>query len=248
MADITNWLYRFYWTIERRIVPGLRNSQYEYFDEVNSRVTAETSWLDLGCGNHLFGGWMRKEQAEVMSRCRNLAGIDLNHSSLLKHSALRNKVEGNLEHLPFRDASFDLVTTNMVVEHLETPCTVLSEVRRVLKPNGVLVFHTPNYHNPAFQVALRTPESIKRILIRFFEQRGPEDTFPTFYRLNTPSQIQTFLEGSGLRLLQLRLVNSSALTVMLGPLVVFELLILRLLSRPKLAIFRPNIVAIARKG
>lgn len=46
--------------------------------------------------------------------------------------------------LPFPDASFDLVVSNHVIEHTEDPSHHLREIRRILKPDGVVYLATPN--------------------------------------------------------------------------------------------------------
>ena len=48
-------------------------------------------------------------------------------------------VQGDLDHLPFRDASIDLLTLSLALHHLPTPRHALPELRRVLRPRGRLV-------------------------------------------------------------------------------------------------------------
>jgi len=48
-------------------------------------------------------------------------------------------VQGDLEHLPFGDASVDLLTLSLALHHLPTPRHALPELRRVLRPRGRLV-------------------------------------------------------------------------------------------------------------
>ena len=48
-----------------------------------------------------------------------------------------------LEALQLPAASFDIVTLYDVVEHVPDPCVLLQEVRRILKPDG-LVLQSPN--------------------------------------------------------------------------------------------------------
>lgn len=49
--------------------------------------------------------------------------------------------------LPYPDDSLDLVTFTEVIEHVENHRAVLRDIRRVLKPGGLLVITTPNILN-----------------------------------------------------------------------------------------------------
>ncbi len=152
-----------------------------------------------------------------------------------------------MEQLPFCDAAFHLVTANMVVEHVERPSKVLSEIERVLKPGGTFLFHTPNYHNYKVFLGSLLPAGVKKRLIRLLEQREEHDVFPTCYRLNTPSAIRRETGVKGLRLKDLRLVNTSAIA-MLGPFAIIELVLIRLLNLRPLAGYRSNIIALIEKA
>jgi len=56
------------------------------------------------------------------------------------------------EKLPFADASFDIVLSDNVIDHAEKPLEIISELARVLKPEGLLYF-TVNIHHPIYQMA-----------------------------------------------------------------------------------------------
>ena len=49
----------------------------------------------------------------------------------------------NLEHLTFPDATFDLLITQDVMEHVFDPEAAFREIGRVLKPSGVHIFSVP---------------------------------------------------------------------------------------------------------
>jgi SAM-dependent methyltransferase len=108
-----------------------------------------------------------------------------------------------LDHLPFADGSFDLVSCNMVVEHLRTPAKTFQELTRVLAPGGHLVIHTPNalsYVVFAGRIAKAVlPREWIYKLILWSEFRKSEDVFPTFYRANSKRRIKNLLSQAGLR-------------------------------------------------
>jgi SAM-dependent methyltransferase len=58
------------------------------------------------------------------------------------------------EHLPFDDASFDIVLSDNVIDHAEDPQRIVDEMARVLKPGGVLYF-TVHVHHPFYHLASR---------------------------------------------------------------------------------------------
>ncbi|HUF54169.1 MAG TPA: methyltransferase domain-containing protein [Dehalococcoidia bacterium] len=51
---------------------------------------------------------------------------------------------GDAARLPFADASFDVVVSFETIEHVPDPMLMLHEIKRVLKPEGLLVVSTPN--------------------------------------------------------------------------------------------------------
>jgi hypothetical protein len=65
-------LLRIYWWLEKRIVPGLRYSQYHYHETLQSVVPVNCHWLDLGCGHQMFASWMTKEEQDIGRRASRL--------------------------------------------------------------------------------------------------------------------------------------------------------------------------------
>src|SRR5205823_6579184 len=58
---------------------------------------------------------------------------------------------GSLAQAAFPARSFDIVTLFHVMEHVANPREVLSEVSRILKPDGVLVLQVPNIDSWQFR-------------------------------------------------------------------------------------------------
>lgn len=258
MSALRGRLLRFSQGVSRLLVPGLRNSQFAYYQTLKQLFNAQwgslelwsggqAAWLDIGCGHHVFGHWMEREQAEILRKCRFVVGADLELEAVRKHRGIKNKVLADLRSVPFKPASFDLITANMVFEHLEDPTAVLSQIGLLLKPDGLVVFHTPNLRNYLVFAASLVPGALKRRITQFLDGRADKDIFPTSYRINTPGRVRELAQGAGFKVLQLSLVNSSPVTAMLGPLVVVELLITRLLNLARFRNCRSNIIALLQK-
>ncbi len=246
MLVVRDALFRWYWSLERRIVPGLCSSQLVFADVLTALFVGRPVWLDLGCGRRPFPEWMPREEDRLLERVGWPVGVDRDLQSLRDHHAYRDKVLSGGEALPFKSGVFDVVSANMVVEHLEQPDLVLREIHRVLRPGGHFLFHTPNRRHWPLTLARLVPEFIKRWLIHLLEGRRPEDVFATHYRFNDPDQILHLATTAGFRVERLHLLSSSATTPMLGPLVLIELLWIRWLRRPSCAGLRSNIIGILR--
>jgi ubiquinone/menaquinone biosynthesis C-methylase UbiE len=240
-------LYRFYWWLEKKMVPGLRSSQYAYFEALSAHFPPNARWLDVGCGHNIFGSWMTGEEREIVSRARSVVGIDLDLESIRDHKTIRNRVLCTLENLPFPDGAFNVISANMVVEHVQDPVGALRAIHRVLAPSGLFVFHTTNRKNPLISVAAHVPQGLKNRLIRFFENRAPEDVYPTWYRFNRAEQIRAAAAAANLEVVQLDQISTSALTVVLGPLAALELLWIKWIAAPSRAGLRTNIIGVLRK-
>lgn len=191
-----------YRTRYRAIRPGWLPSGELLENMVRGAITDQSSVLDLGCGR---GGVVELIWRDVALA----AGIDPDADSVAEHRAAGMPVlRATGEHLPFASASFDVVVSVWVLEHLREPSKVLAEVRRVLRPGGRFIFLTPNLRHP-LMVLNRVGKAVPRLQRRLVPKvygRHEADTFPVQYRANTVRALRKLAREAGLEVANLSVV------------------------------------------
>ena len=205
-------------TIARAIRLDLTHYEEHYASALRRYVGQGARWLDLGCGHRIVPDWAMApaEQERLVKRATFLVGVDL-HDGILRHPLLTYGVIGMGGALPFKDRTFDLVTANMVVEHVPDPTEFLRDVFRVLRPGGRFLFVTPNLMSPLIFASQLISEGTKKCMIRYLEQREETDVFPSYYRMNKPQAITKAAEGSGFVTAELSVIASCGEFDRLGP-------------------------------
>jgi ubiquinone/menaquinone biosynthesis C-methylase UbiE len=90
--------------------------------------------LDIGCGT----GRLLRLFAQRFPRA-SLVGVDPSAGMLaVSAEGPGHFVRATAEHLPFRDAAFDLVVSTASCRHWDDACAAVREIGRVLKPGGAL--------------------------------------------------------------------------------------------------------------
>jgi ubiquinone/menaquinone biosynthesis C-methylase UbiE len=240
-------LYKIYGGMRRLIAPSLRYSQYLYEDALSQYVNPDVTWLDLGCGHQILPAWREQQEQRLVANCGMIVGIDYDLFSLKKHQNIQMKARADITQLPFKSNSFDLITANMLVEHLSDPESQFREISRVLRPGGVFIFHTPNAAGYFIAMARRVPESLKGRLIYLLDGRKQEDVFLTHYKANSQEQIRNLAVDCGFEVIKIRMVVTDALFAVVPPLALVELIWIRLLLTKRLKKFRTGIISVLKK-
>ncbi len=100
--------------------------------------------VDLGCGSGVFSDLLQSAGYPCI-------GLDISPKLIAigrrKYPNIEF-VEGDVEHLPFPDASIDAVLLSGLIHHLPESSRCAAEVFRVLRPGGRFVAFDPNRMNP----------------------------------------------------------------------------------------------------
>ena len=215
----------------------------EHYEEAASQVVdflaadgiglAGRRVADVGCGDGIIdlGVMLKAEPAQ-------LVGFDITPTStdeLLDFARREGVAEDLPEGLEFRtseplrlpadDATFDVVFTWSAFEHVSDPLAVASEIRRVLRPEGVLMLQLwPFFHSEhgahlwqsfpePFIQHLRSDVEIAEV-VRAAAAHPPELTeefleiYATLNRI-TLDDLQRALVGAGLCVTKLQLISET---------------------------------------
>jgi len=182
----------------RKIIPTVDFHQNHFARALESTVR-QGAWLDVGAGTALHHGFGVMPQQQLASRVSTLVGIDPHAPHLNENQFLTAAVCGHGDQLPFADSTFDILTANMVLEHLERPVAVFNEVRRVLRPGGAFCFVTPNLEHPIVATAhFFLSQRVRSALAVLPDGREEEHGFPTFYRANRVSTLRRLMSTVGM--------------------------------------------------
>lgn len=116
--------------------------------------------LDIGCGRGEFlNGFINQ----------GVHGFGFDQSDAAKRLCPNALITvGDIEGtLPYEDNFFDVIFNKSVIEHFYFPERILTEIHRILKPNGLLITMTPDWsHNIVHfyeDFTHRTPFTIKSL-------------------------------------------------------------------------------------
>jgi 2-polyprenyl-3-methyl-5-hydroxy-6-metoxy-1,4-benzoquinol methylase len=159
-----------------RLVPHLQRGELIYAEHLAryllaSNLAAGKRVLDAGCGEGYGAALLAAAGAA------SVVGVDVGEPTI-EHARERYGGEfrvADVAELPFDAGSFDLVVCFETIEHVANASEAVSELRRVLADDGVLVISTPN---PAeyvveneFHVREYTPAEFAELLDEHFPER-----------------------------------------------------------------------------
>lgn len=142
-------------------------SQYE--------IHPGSSILELGCGTgYIWKNWLHLLRGSTLALTDFSEGmLESAKSTLGTQSNLSYSVV-DIQSIPYRDNSFDVVIANMMLYHVPDLAQGLSEVRRVLKPDGRFYCATYGEHGISEYIAdlLREQNVTDRLNTAFTLQNG----------------------------------------------------------------------------
>ncbi len=137
--------------------------------------------LDCGCGMGALTASLAEYLApgEVVGFDREQSQVEAATAWAAEKGVKNVRFEiGNIYEIGYPDASFDAVFAFTVLEHLREPKRAMREMRRVLKPGGVIGLQDPDYEAQLQAPASPALAEIMRMMRRF----GEENASPYYAR------------------------------------------------------------------
>lgn len=105
--------------------------------------------LDIACGEG-YGSNLLIEKASAVT------GVDIDPKTIERaqrkyNNSKLNFLTGDVRNIPCTDNIFDIVISFETLEHIEEHNEMMAEIKRVLKPDGLLIISTPDkyFHSDA---------------------------------------------------------------------------------------------------
>ena len=137
-------------------VPHLEFTGERFLPELNGRIALE-HWhryviaadyikdkviLDIACGEGYGSNYMAE-------RAKMVYGVDISTETIAHAKAKYARenlqfIQGSCAEIPLPDASIDVAISFETIEHHDRHEEMMIEIRRVLKPNGLLIISSPN--------------------------------------------------------------------------------------------------------
>lgn len=200
LQNLNEWVSKVETTLKyiKKYYPEYETAFYHYEKLIsnnfqNRDISRKFYLLDTGCG------WKNREVMKHLNDSIFAVGVDIDHDSLKNNISYDKLVLCNLDHLPFRNETFNLITNICVLEHIENPDKVFCEFQRVMKEGGESIYIVPNLLNPLMLFGKITPSMLHKKFISKLLGRNEEDIFHTYFRCNTERALEILANKFGFR-------------------------------------------------
>lgn len=193
-----------------------RSERWEKCIDYINLIPANSCVIDLGCGNgrHLI---------PLAEKANRAYGLDISEKML--ETARKNNrakctnislIQGSVATLPFHDNSFDAGLFIATLHHVPTNqkrIQALSEIKRVLKPEGTLLISVWARYQERFVLHF-IYDFISRLLFHRAGEYGDilvewkhEEKVSRFYHLFTLNEIKQLILEAGLKIIEIKHVK-----------------------------------------
>lgn len=183
-----------------------RHQHWKEFESFLAHIKKGDKILDLGCGNGRLYQYLAKQKKV------DYIGVD-NSKNLLSAAKKNNPKatfkEGNLLEIPLKNHSIDVITCIAAFHHIPTNKLrqkALTEMQRVLKPNGKLILSVWNLFQPKYKKYIWKSRIKSLLTLGKHEARGTlipwaHSGIERYYYAFKAKELRNLLEKANFRVL-----------------------------------------------
>lgn len=157
------------------------------WDAIKPYIPSNSSFLDVGCG---AGYSLVKAHQDCACMVQGVDPAPGEHGvGRFTEDLWRERpiIQASAEDLPFPDNSFDVVYSSHVLEHVRSESKALEEMKRVLKPNGVLILGMPTAAMSLVGLISTWFLTTHISMYHFVQSIGRKEMFGRFVRVFIPN-------------------------------------------------------------
>jgi len=149
----------------------------------------KTDLYEEAFGEDHFLFWLLKQN-------ENTFGMDISYNIAKKaklrsgefNTTFKNCIVSDIRNCAFKDDSFDLIISNSTIDNLQSKDvpSAFRELRRILKPSGILILTLDNIHNPLYRLGY----TIEKILRTNRHYQGSCYSLKTIKRLAQENKLK----------------------------------------------------------
>lgn len=160
---------KLHWTGERLETYIFNESTIEHLHRygIAMELVANKKVLDIACGEG-YGSSL------LAAKALHVTGMDIDASAIESATAKYKKenlsfIISNAEKISAPDSTFDIVVSFETLEHLQHQEAMITEIKRVLRPDGILLISTPDKKNYTDNRNYKNPYHLKELYRNEFE-------------------------------------------------------------------------------
>ena len=158
------------WTGERFVPEMHGNMALEHLHRyaMVREIAVGKTVLDIACGEG-YGS------ALISQTARCVIGVDISREAVKHavHKYRRNNLEfriGSCGEIPIGENSIDLVVSFETIEHYDQHETMMAEIKRVLRPEGICIISSPEKYEYSIERNYSNPFHVKELYRHEFER------------------------------------------------------------------------------
>lgn len=122
---------------------------------------------------------------------------------------ITHQLNVEIEKLPYKNASFDLVIFTEIIEHFyRSPKHALTEIKRVLKPGGSLIITTPNLTKLINRLKIASGQTINQDIDYYTQHFDLNELYFRHNREYTLEELKRLVAGLGFQINESRFFTS----------------------------------------